>query len=107
MVPDFKVETIASIRKMTLDQLADYTAAQQPDHWTHSAGMAKFMRRQAEWQVRAAEAQIEAAKAEKEAAQAATIAADAERDAAQVAIDTAAATKRNALVHIRPNIGLD
>lgn len=93
---DFKAQTIASLRKMSLDDLAEYTAAQQADHWTHSAGMVEFTRRQTEWQVKAAEAQIEAAGAEKEAARAATIAATAEGDAARAAIDTAAATKQNA-----------
>lgn len=95
-VSDFKSNAIASLRKMTLDELADYTAAQQADHWTHSAGMAEFTLRQTQWQVKAAEAQVEAATAEKEAARAATIAAKAQEQAAHAAVDTAKATKENA-----------
>ena len=96
LLADFKTDTIANTRKMSLDELADFTAGQQADHWTHSAGMAEFTRRQTEWQIKAAEAQIEAAAAEKDAAQAATVAAAVGGDAAQAAIETAAATKRNA-----------
>jgi hypothetical protein len=95
-VPDFKAETIAKLRQMSLDELANYTAAQQADHWTHSAGEAEFSRRQIEWQIKAAQAQVEAAEAEKEAARAATLAATAETDAARAGIDTASATKQNA-----------
>ena len=91
-----KEETVAALRKMTLGQLADFTALQQADHWTHSAGMAEFTMRQVEWQAKAAQAQIQAAEAEKEAAQAATIAAKAQVEAARAAIDTAGATKQNA-----------
>jgi hypothetical protein len=95
-VPDFKADTITKLRGMTLDEVIDYTATQQADHWTHSAGMAEIARRQTEWQIKAAEAQVQAAEAEKEAARAATNAATAESDAARAAIETAAATNRNA-----------
>lgn len=97
-MPDFKAETIAKskLRAMTLDEVIDYTAAQQADHWTHSAGTVEIARRQTEWQIKATQAQVEAAEAEKEAARAATAAAKAETEAAQAATDTAAATRMNA-----------
>jgi hypothetical protein len=95
-MPDFKADTIAKLRAMSLDEVIDYTATQQADHWTHSAGMAEIARRQTEWQIKAAQAQVEAAEAEKDAARAATVAAKAESDAAKAAIDTAAAIKKNA-----------
>ena len=93
---DFRAETIAKLRAMTLDEVVDYTAAQQADHWTHSAGMAEIARRQTGWQIKAAQAQVEAAEAEKEAARAATAAAAAESEAAQAATLTARATEKNA-----------
>jgi hypothetical protein len=68
---DFKVQAIASLRQMTIDQLADYTASQPPGHWTHSAGMAEFTRRQTQAQLDACQAQIAAANAEERAANAA------------------------------------
>jgi hypothetical protein len=95
-MPDFKHDTIESLRKMTLEELANYTANSAPGNWTHLAGMAEFPLRQTQWQMKAAEAQIEAAGAEKEAARAATKAASAESDAARAATATATATEKNA-----------
>jgi hypothetical protein len=65
---DFKIQTIASLRRMTLDELADFTATQNADHWTHSAGMAEFTRRQTQAQLDACQAQIAAANAQERAA---------------------------------------
>jgi hypothetical protein len=79
---DFRQTTIASLKNMTLDELGDYVAAQQIDHWTHSAGMAELARRQTISQLAADDAQIRAAKAEEKAAEAATRAADANIEAA-------------------------
>ncbi len=31
-MPDFKADTIAKLRAMNLDEVIDYTAAQQADH---------------------------------------------------------------------------
>jgi DNA-binding protein YbaB len=93
---DFKQQAIASLRGMSLEELADYTANSSPGNWTHLAGMAEFTLRQTDWQMKAAQAQIEAAEAEKEAAHAATAAAAAESDAARAATVTASATQKNA-----------
>jgi hypothetical protein len=96
-MPDFKTDTIAKLKTMTLDEVIDFTAAQGGDNWTHSAGMAEIARRQTESQIKAAQAQREAAEAEKTAAEAATAAAAAETKAASAAAETAAATKKNSL----------
>jgi hypothetical protein len=93
---DYKVETIAKLKAMTFEELFDFTAAQQAEHWNHSAGMAEISRRQTDAQMKAAQAQIEASDAEKEAARAATTAAKAETEAAKAGIKTAEATQQSA-----------
>jgi hypothetical protein len=70
-MPDFRGEAVESLRKMSLDELANYTAQQSTGHWTYQAGMTEFTFRQTEWQIKAAEAQIKAAEAEERAASAA------------------------------------
>jgi hypothetical protein len=97
MPEDFKTTTVASLKKMTLDELMTFTAMQQPDHWTRSAGMTEFTYRQTDWQINAAEAQIQAARSEGEAAQAATIAAQAETESAQAALRSTTAAEKNAI----------
>ena len=93
---DFKLDTLKSLREMSLDDLTVYTGNSAPGHWQHLAGMAEFTRRQTETQIRAADAQIAAANAEVEAASAAKRAADAEVKAAEATVDSAAAMHLNA-----------
>jgi hypothetical protein len=100
---DFKHDTIARLKTMTLDEVVDFTASQQADHWTHSAGMAEIARRQTDWQIRAAQAQIEASQAEKEAAAAAAAAASAEAEAAKASVKTAEATQLST-THMRRSV---
>lgn len=68
---DFKQDAISLLRRMSLEELANYTAEQTAGHWTHQAGITEFTLRQTEWQIRAAEAQVRAAEAEQKAAEAA------------------------------------
>jgi hypothetical protein len=103
LMADYKNDTITKLKTMTLDEVVDFTAAQQPDHWTHSAGMAEISRRQTDWQIKAAQAQIEASQAEKEAAAAAAAAAQAEAEAAKASIKTAEATQLSA-THMRRSV---
>jgi hypothetical protein len=100
---DFKGETIAKLKEMSLDEVIDFTAEQQEGHWSRAAGMVEIARRQTDWQMRAAQAQIEAAGAEKEAAKAATAAAAAEADAARAGVVTAEATQLSA-THMRRSV---
>jgi hypothetical protein len=52
-MPDFKRDTIEFLRKMTPEELANYTANSPPGNWMHLAGVAEFTLRQTQWQMKA------------------------------------------------------